>query len=202
MSAVTDFLDKIIQRFPPSFRWDEAQKQSWSEDMVRELGGFPDAVLNRAIQQIIRTRTETKTPLVSECINACLDALKWLDLEAKKNTLPIAGNPGRLSSYVAEHSAERLQLADDLLTGPQAKEAAREGWIGAMRDFARKNGRLPMGGEIARCKKDAKDFDLAYAEVVRGRPDLPKWIMRSVLENLGAAMLANREELAKKVLGR
>lgn len=194
MSAVTEFNDRIIQRFPPSFRWDDAQKRSWSEDMVRELGGFSAEVLERAVRQIVATRRDLKTPLVSECIAACLDAKRWIEAEKRKGELPIGASfiPGASHQ---DWTAERLRLADDLIMGPEGRQAAREGWVVGLWDYARKHSRLPPASEFGTLRREAKEFDEAYAECVKGG-----WPHAQGMERLGAAMLKRREEKTQMVL--
>lgn len=212
MSALTDFIDRIIQRFPPSFRWDDAQKNSWTEDMVRELGGFSADVLTKAWQHMVRTRTKKETPLVSECIGACLDAKKWTEAEANRGKLPIDGRPE--ASHL-DRTAERLKLATEMACNPSdpvCRQAAKEGWIGILHDFCRKNQRMPLANqrityrkskysepvmisEIEWCRREASDFDEAFAVCVKSTdPNLRRHV------ELGQAMLARREKLIDRVL--
>ena len=61
----------------------------------------------------------------------------------------------------------RLAIANRLIRSPMGRQAAEEGWIGALWDFARVEERLPHGSELARCKRIAKEADAAAAEVYR-----------------------------------
>lgn len=61
----------------------------------------------------------------------------------------------------------RLSNANRIIRSPMGRQAAEEGWIGALWDFARVEERLPHGSELARCKRIAKDADAAAAEVYR-----------------------------------
>jgi hypothetical protein len=188
---VSDFNDRIIQRFPPSFRWDDVQKASWAEDMVRELSGFSGEVRERAFRQIVATRKDHKTPLVSECITACLEAKRWIDAEKNKGQLPMGEKPASGLDW----TADRLKLATDLCMSPMGREAAKDGWVQQLHDFARKNSRLPQPGEIGALKREAKAFDEAYARCVKGG-----WPQAEKLERLGAMMLKRREDLVDRVL--
>jgi hypothetical protein len=162
--------------------------------MVRELGGFSADVLNRAAREIVRTRKEPKTPLISECIGACLDAKKLIDIESNKGKLPIGG--GGWSADL-DWTADRLKLATELVHGPMGMQAAKEGWIGTLYSFARKNSRLPQPGkEVDGVKRDAREFDEAYEKTVRGECGT----VSAALQRLGAEMLRRRNELADRVL--
>jgi hypothetical protein len=76
------------------------------------------------------------------------------------------------------------------------KEAAKEGWILALHDFARDNGRLPVGGEISKTKAVRKGFDDAYYDVISGNGGF----CAPALKALGDKMIARRQELTERVL--
>ncbi len=212
MSVLTDFVDKIIQRFPPSFRWDEVQKKSWSGDMIEELSGFADDVLTRALREMIRTRKEAKTPTVAECIGACLEAKKWIEAEKNKGQLPLEQGP---AATHMDWTAERLKLATELAcdpNNPMVKQAAKEGWIGVLHGFVRKHQRMPEASckiayrknsktplqyvsEVEWCKREARDFEEAYAAAVKGG-----FAGAATLEALGAEMLKRRNEKIDRIL--
>jgi len=61
----------------------------------------------------------------------------------------------------------RIANANRLIRSPMGRQAAEEGWIGALWDFARVEERLPQGAELSRCKRIAKEADAAAAEVYR-----------------------------------
>lgn len=66
-----------------------------------------------------------------------------------------------------EWSASRQANANRLIRSPMGQQAAKEGWIGALWDFARVEERLPSGSEVARCKRVAKEADAAAASIYR-----------------------------------
>jgi hypothetical protein len=125
---------------------------------------------------------------VSECVSACVEARKWLDAKVGAEALPIQQQKPK--SY-----DEKTQLANDLVMGPEGRQAAKEGWIGILHDFARNHGRLPPASEFGTMKREAKGFDDAYAKCVRGG-----WGQAKQLELLGAKMLKRRQELTDMVL--
>lgn len=61
----------------------------------------------------------------------------------------------------------RIAAANRLIRSPMGRQAAAEGWIGALWDFARVEERLPQGAELARCKRIAKEADEAAADIFR-----------------------------------
>lgn len=200
--AVVAFADMVLQHFPP-FRWEEHQEKAWAETMVRELGGFSEAVIARASQEIIRTRKKPQTPLVSECIESCVSAKRWMDANANKGRLPIDGGG---SSANLDWTADRLKLASELVNTHLGRQAAKEGWVGALWSFARKNSRLPQQGkEVDECKRDASGFDEAYSLCVREmKPNDPKKAyltpVMTALEKIGADMLRRRHVIEKRLL--
>ena len=202
IQSATDFVSAVVQIWPP-FRWDEVQERAWAELMARELIAFKPAVLERGFQEMVRNRKETRIPTPAECIAACAQARKWLDLEADAGQLP-----GLRVDPRNEWSAERVKLAYDLIKSGMGKQAAQDDpcWILALWHFCRRNQRLPAGHEIEQCRKEALDFDEVYRDVLRGEAvgsdgvvgELPN---AQSLQKLGASMLAKRERLCREVLG-
>ncbi len=66
-----------------------------------------------------------------------------------------------------EWSAARQAQANRLIRSPMGQQAARDGWIGALWDFARVEQRLPSGAEVARCRRVATEADEAAAAIYR-----------------------------------
>ncbi len=224
MSARADFIDKVIQRFPPSFRWDDAQKKSWTDDMVRELGGFSDEVLNRTINDMIRSRgltaDERKTPTVAECIQYCIQAKKAIFAEGNRDKLELAAaktpEPYKTDWREDDFANEMALNAKH----PLCVQAAKEGWNGTLHTFVRRYRRMPsatekiayrksskapeqMVSELDWCKREAKDFDEAYAIGVRsneGKDLRVSGVLRALVSNIGDDMLKRRNELADIVL--
>ena len=191
VNAVTNFVSTILQHFPP-FRWEDEQEKAWMEAMIRELNGcnFSDAVLEKAITDMVRTRKDRRIPLVSECIAACNEAKRWLEAKDGTERLPIESPTSNL-----DWTEARLRLADDLVMGPEGRQAANEGWITQLHDYARKNQRLPPANEFGTLKRGAKEFEAAYETCVRGG-----WDQAAGLERIGADFLKKRERLAEMVL--
>ena len=188
-TAAANFIDSVLLHWPP-YRWDEEQEGSWTKSMIVELRGFGPPVLDKAITTMVRSRKDRRTPSIAECVQACVEAKRWIDIESGKQDLPIAQQ-----KPTGEFTDDRVRLANDLVMSPLGKQAAKEGWIGALHAFCRRKLRMPLGAEIAACKQEAKDFDRLYAECVKGR-----WPQARMLEKVGAAMLQRRHELTDMVL--
>lgn len=194
--AIAEFADEMLQHFPPFRQWEDYQEKAWADTLATELAGFSNEVLLSARKQIIRTRKPNmpRPPMVSECIDACVEARRFIEKDKRASELP-EFNP----SAGADWTSERIKLAYELCKGTQiGKEAARDGWILSLWHFCREKQRVPTTQtEIAACKRAAKEFDETYDKCVKGGwPEAKKW------EALGASMLAKREKLAGEVLGR
>ena len=202
IASAADFVEAVIQIWPP-FRWDDVQEQAWTELMVRELAGFKPAVLERGFQEMVRKRKETRIPTPAECIAACTEAMRWLELETNEGKLP-----GLRDDNKDEWSSERQKLAYDLVKSSMGKQAAADDpcWVAALWHFCRKNQRLPSGHEIEQCKREARQFDECYrmalgGEVVDSAGEVRPMAFAEGLQKLGASMLAKREKLRSEVLG-
>ncbi len=188
--AISKFVADVALHFPNRFD-SEASEDEWLQSMFRNLRGYNSDVLNRAAQRIVDTRTDRRFPLPSECKKVCDDI----------STRDRAESGAKLEFDVTKtspYSDWRIKLADDLIACPLGKDAASEGWILSLHDFARMQGRLPIGSEITKCKAGAKGFDEAYALCVRGEAGA---CGRS-LRDLGDSMLKRREDLRSKALGK
>jgi hypothetical protein len=203
IKSATDFVERVLQIWPP-YRWDEVQEQAWADLMARELSGFKPEVLERGFQEMVRKRKETRIPTPAECIAACTEAKRWLDLEANDGKLP-----GMREDDKDEWSRERQKLAYDLVKSAMGKQAAADDpcWVMAMWNFCRKNQRMPSGYEIDQCKREARLFDESYrdalrAQVVDASGEVKPLAFAEQLQALGSSMLAKREKLRAEVLGR
>jgi hypothetical protein len=214
--AVLNFIDTVLQHWPP-YQWDDDRQKSWVNTMVRELAGFSDAILNKAITEMIRKRTDRRIPTVAECLDACYEAKRWLDAEKTKGELPLEHQLG--GSRAMEHTAERKKLADEIALDPNnplVRQAAKEQWIGILHDFVRKHRRMPdprqrieylksvhtkkghgeMLSEVEWCRREGRDHLEAYEACVRGG-----WPYAKVLlDQLGDPMRQRRNQKIDRVL--
>jgi hypothetical protein len=204
IKSASDFVNSVVQIWPP-FRWDEVQEKAWTQLMVRNLSGFSSAVLNRAFQDMVSKRKETRIPTPAECIAACSEAKRWLEMDANDGKLPGL----REDTKSNEWSTERQRLAYDLVHSAMGKQAAADDpcWVMALWDFCRKNQQAPAGHEIEQCKQSARGFDEAYRDALRGEVVNSDGVVKPMafagaLQKLGASMLAKREKLRAEVMGR
>jgi hypothetical protein len=194
-NAIAEFADTLLLRFPPFRQWEEYQEKAWAADMVAELSGFSAAVIQQAQRQIIRSRKprDPRPPMVSECIEACLEARRLVEANRQAETLPEMRSGGPL-----DWTTERLKLARDLMHTDLGRQAAKEGWIGALFSYARRNAKLPADkAAVEAVKREAKEFDAAYAQSVKGG-----WPQAQLLENHRQQLIERRQRLEREVLGR
>jgi hypothetical protein len=184
---VIKFIETVLQHFPP-YRWDEAQEKAWAATMVQELSGFSDAVLSRATGELVRTRKNRQIPLVSECLNACLDAKRWVEAEKGKGQLSAGTAP--VNQAFLDWTEDAFKLSRDLMSGPMGLQAANEGWIGCLDAYCRKFKRLPPAGEIPTLQRQAREFNETFDKCVRGGfHDAGRWAA------MGEEMLRRRNKL-------
>ena len=200
IKSVSDFIERVLQLWPP-YRWDEVQEKAWSEIMVRELGGFKPEVLDRAFQDLVRNH-EKGTPSVKICINACVEARRWVEAQENHGKLPA------FQKTDDEWSTERWRLAHELKQSALGRQAAREGWIVSFVHFCRKNQRHPAGPEIEQCKRDSSGIEEIYAKALRGDmgpKDAPvpvKAALSGAIAKWALDILDKRKKWAEEALGR
>jgi hypothetical protein len=187
--AVASFVTKLITHFPVKHE-SQLAEQEWMGSMVRNLRGYSASCLEAAAQKLIDTRTDRRFPLPAECKKVCDEFASREHQERQAQSLQVDRPP-------PVYSDSRIRLADDLIQTPMGREAAREGWIGSLHDFARENARLPTGSEIARVKAGARSFDEGAEIVARGEGG----VANAALLTLAKSMLKRREKLRRQVLG-
>ena len=198
--AVVKFIGDLAMHFTTPKHDTPEGHNTWLKSMVSEMRGSSAEVLDRAARRIIGTRRNRYFPLIAECRQAIREAADEIKFEQHAQTLPTLRQ-----SLGDEWTQERVKLAYDLIKCSMGREAAQDDpcWILALWHFCRKHQRLPDGREIDQCKRDARDFDEAYEQCLRGQAG-PAGTM---LERLGASMLKgddwkSRERLCAVVLGR
>ena len=146
--GVAQFISIVGLHFPrPKFSDDEVMEGAWMASMTRALSGYDDDVLGEAAQKMLSTRVPKKDgkffPVPAECSAVCDDILYW----RQKVQTPLLAPPNPDT-----WSDERLSLAFDLCKGELGRRAAREGWIGSLFEYCRKNMEIPRTSEqIAGC---------------------------------------------------
>lgn len=190
--AVKKFIMTVSAFFPrQKFAGEEAKEALWLRTMGEMLGGYSDAVLARAAEEIIRTRDPrdgTMFPKPAECIAAC-DAAKKVLAHIATPLLP-------KTEKADDWSDDRLALAFDLVNGEMGRRAAREGWVDGLYHFARKNMRLPQPVEIGTLIAGARETERIIAELDAG----PASMLTTAIIRFGKSVLARRSELKDAVL--
>ena len=193
--SVTNFISKLVVYFgEPKFDVEEASKawahREWLREMVQNLSGFPDDVLDQAASIIASTRKHRNFPLISECTAACFDARR--KLAEQKPALPLD-----MARKANSFSAEREALAKDLIRGEMGRTAAKEGWIWSLYQFCLRNACLPTDSEkIAKMKQAARMVPSDIESALRG--DCGPF-SKDIAE-LGQALLRKRDMLSDYVL--
>lgn len=210
INSVSDFVDTCLQLYPPFREWDAEQEKTWSAIMAREMSGYSPAVLDRAFQELVRSRKgkssqDRSTPSPGECAAFCAEAKRWVEAAANDGKIPGLREPDSRDEW----SRERKKLAYDLVHSPMGKQAAADNpcWVMALWIFCRKNQRMPVGHEVEHCKRKAREFDETYALALRGERADDNGVIVPLndpkgAQRMGASMLAKREKLRAEVLGR
>ena len=194
MSATEDFISHLVLHFgEPKFDVGDFDKpkayREWLRSLSRALSGFTPDCLKKASELVVQTRKYRSFPLVSECIDACNDAQKWIN--AQKPALALQD-----PMLIPQWSRDRTLLADDLVMGALGRRAANEGWISALHQFCRKEMRLPNDEEIKACIERARGFDEGLEMAKNGECGAQS----HHVAQLGMTMLARRQELVDMVL--
>jgi len=183
----SEFISTLVMHFP--VRHDsEAREREWLGSLIATIKHYEGAVLRRAAQHIVDTRTDRRFPLPAEIRKVCAEVAA----DERRASLPIDAPKG-----VDASSPERQRLAREMMRTSIGRDAARNGWIGALHNFALRHGRLPSVAEIPGVKQAAADLHETMAWL---KSDEPAWCKREWMA-LGLSMLARQDELAKDVLG-
>lgn len=164
---------------------DSEDPQGYMAEISRLIRGYAEPEQQKAADYLIRDNKWWPKP--SEIAVACADARETLNVnnrteDKKKQHLDWAG--------------PALKTADQMIQSEIGRRAADEGWVLSLWNFCRKHNRLPTGSEISGCKQEARGFDEAYAQCVRGG-----WGQAQKLRELGDMMLARRKQKAAWAYG-
>lgn len=168
--AVSNFISGLAVHFgEPKFDVADVDKpeahREWLRAMVRNFGGYSDAVLQRACDLIVANRTYRTFPLISECKKAVIEADKQ---DKAENPRLIGSQPNKNATY-----DDRERLAMELILGSMGKRAGRENWIGMLYEFTRNNMRLPQNdAEINHLIRESRLADKDYEKLLRNDYDI------------------------------
>lgn len=174
-AAVDKFVKTVLQVWPP-YRWEDSQEENWIDIVAGKIAGFSDQVIERALSEMVGkrglTKEERRTPTPAECIAACSEAKRWIDVQNGQKVLPTLN--AEVDNKYPEHSDARKRQADDLIRGRMGsphvgQQAAKDHyWIMQLHDFCRQEQRLPNDKEISNLKRKAKDTDDVFARGAGG----------------------------------
>jgi len=161
---------------------DSPDPVAYLNEISNLIGRYSDTELEKAGDAILRNHRGRSFPTPSEIAAACADARASSTREVTPE-----------SKVDPAWSNARVALADKLIRTPLGRTAADEGWILALHDFIRVNGRLPEQGEIGPLRAKARGFDDAYASVLRGETGP----LTGALRRLGDTFLAKRDKYSR-----
>ncbi len=156
------------------------------------LGDFEPDVLEATRKEIARTYNGRDFP-------APALLFRTAQRMKERKTLAAYASQNPLQSH-AQGRAERFddRLVCDLLRTSIGRQAASDGWAGALRDFVKRNGHLPEGRDVKECQEAAQEFDETLAELYRG----PQNKLNASLIKLGESILHRRRIVEDFIAGK
>jgi len=185
-------LTELANHFRVFHKAGTEEEKMWFRSMDAVLAGYEPSVLATACFRIMRSRKDTRFPVPAEITAVCDEVL------ADRSREKLIPNAAEARDKAPAWTEERRRLADELVMCEMGRRAAREDWIGALHDFARREMRLPAPHEIAGVRRAAQDFDQHYDDVMRGGA---AGEATAALARLGHTISARREQLRTKLLG-
>lgn len=193
MNKIEKMLQELSLHFTNYMHGDD-QAVAWARSWAIAFKNTEPWLLEAATQRIVETREERKHPLISDMRRAIQELQ---EIERRNNP--------KMAVAVEQQHGDQFALADALINCEMGREAARAEpcWVLALHDFCRENRRLPTGGEIAKLKRVAAEFEDRYRACVRKEIGSFNGVALSgPLEKLGASMIRRREQLRAKLIGR
>ncbi len=207
-----EFAHAIYELYPPYRPWEDATLKAWTSTVVGRCGGFEGKVREEAFKSLTRVKHKEKPPQVAVILEHCKEVHRWLEAQSNKGKLALSTTVKDpfLKDWREDDFANEIALNR---RDPLCVQAAKDQWIGTLHSFVRKHRRMPSAtdkigyrksmkaaeillSELEWCKREAKDFDEAYAAAVRGAGS----VARSLVLQVGDAMLRRRGELIDYVL--
>ncbi len=214
-----EFAHAIYELYPPFRPWEDATLKAWTSTVIGRCGGFEDKIREGAFKSLTNVKHKEKPPQVAVILEHCREVSRWIDAQNNKGKLALSQTvrDPYLEDWRDDDFANEIALNPK---NPLCVQAAKEGWNGTLHTFVRKHRRMPSSTdkiayrksikaaeqlipELEWCKREAKDFDEAYAVGVRGNDSKDRrsaGALRDLVINVGDAMLARRKELADIIL--
>jgi hypothetical protein len=162
------------------------------QNMDELIGDFPADVLDMARREIMQTYKRAEFPVPAFIFETCRRMAERKKLAEQAARMPLQS-----------HSGDRTGPFEDglvlsLLRTPLGRQAASEGWAGALRDFLFKAGRLPDAQEQRGCRTSAQEMDETLEKLYR---DPPTRLNKSLIA-LGESIIQRRKIVEDYILGR
>jgi hypothetical protein len=158
--------------------------EGFLEAIATACDGFTGEVYERAFRRLRDTRKYRTLPMPAEAKAVCEEQASFV--EARK--IPVTPKPAKVEEWSPEAAFEFCRRS------AAAVEAAKEGWIGPLITFVRRNHRLPERAEFGALKAEHKRFEDAVA-ITMGGGTARQW------RALGEAMMSHSAAWADQVLG-
>jgi hypothetical protein len=192
----SEFANAIYSLYPPFRQWDDVTLKAWTDTVVSECGDsvFSAEIRAQAFKTLTRVRHREKPPQTATIFEHCREVKRWQ--EAEKGNGELSAGAAPVGSGPLDWNEDAFKFSRDVMSGPMGLQAAKEGWIGCLDEYIRKNRRAPSAGEIPALKRKAAEFDETYAMCIRGGiHDVARWV------GLGEDVLARRNRLIDWRLG-
>ena len=177
----------LVQRFLNMFGEPDCPNvAAYVAEYVTALDGFGAKELDAAASSIIRNppkrmRKLGHWPSVEECVQAAAKARQASKTVPKDNRHP-------------EESREAYAYADAAIMSPLGRQAAAEGWVGALHDWLRRHRTTPGPHDVVRIMRDHAAFAAALRACEAGQGGS---VGRPLLA-LGKAIQARHQRLADR----
>lgn len=159
--------------------------EAWLKEVSKLLQSYDTKTQEMAADKILREHRRRSFPHVSDIVGACAD------IESLK--------PTHVASHIIQSEdpvwgPKAFAAANKLIDCDMGKEAARDGWVLGLHEFARLKRRLPKPAEKAGIIETSRFVD----DCAEGRMELG--VLHKSLLELANSIRAKRAELATRVL--
>jgi hypothetical protein len=163
---------------------------AYLSEIARLLRAYSHAELDKAADLLVREFVPTARkpwPTPNEVCIAAADARDILT------------PPKTADDKHPAWSDSAMSFADKAIVSDLGREAADNGWIGALHDFYRHNKRQPNAAEIYKCKIAAKDMEDGFKLSMTSNNRATRAF--TDLDGIGTTMMANRAKYADMAHG-
>ena len=159
---------------------------SFVDEYIRSLSRFDTATLDKGCDRLFDTLKKEFRVSHWPTINDCRENCNWAAKEIHSANMQRQRPKDYSDEIQATAEARRVK---EMVAGPIAERACREGWIVGLHDFVRDNRRLPVHAEESKLIADANYLlDCASGNVNMGN-------FHIAFLRMAEAMLARRADL-------